>query len=40
VSCHRTDDVHTGGFGPRCDQCHVVESWKKVKNRVGQGKDK
>jgi len=40
VSCHRTDDVHTGGFGPRCDQCHVVESWKKVKNRVGQGADK
>jgi hypothetical protein len=40
VSCHRSDDVHTGGFGPRCDQCHVVESWKKVKSRVGQGVDK
>ncbi len=40
VSCHRKDDVHTGGFGPRCDQCHQVESWKKVKTRVGQVPDK
>lgn len=40
VSCHRTDDVHGGGFGPRCDQCHVVENWKKVKSRVGPGADR
>ncbi|WP_342619747.1 cytochrome C [Rhodoferax sp. GW822-FHT02A01] len=37
VSCHRSQDVHNGGFGPRCEQCHLVESWKKVKSRVGQG---
>ncbi len=40
VACHRSDDVHSGGFGPRCEQCHQVESWKKVKSRVGQGVDK
>ena len=40
VSCHRSEDVHSGGFGPRCEQCHVVDNWKKVKNRVGQGADK
>lgn len=40
VTCHRKDDVHNGGFGPRCDQCHQVESWKKVKTRVGQVPDK
>ena len=42
VSCHRTNDVHNGGFGPRCEQCHQVESWKKVRSRIGQqqGKDK
>jgi hypothetical protein len=41
VSCHRTNDVHNGGFGPRCEQCHQVESWKKVKSRIGQqGTDK
>jgi hypothetical protein len=40
VSCHRKDDTHNGGFGPRCDQCHQVESWKKVKTRVGQVPEK
>jgi hypothetical protein len=40
VACHRKDDVHNGGFGPRCDQCHQVESWKKVKTRVGQVPEK
>ena len=40
VACHRKDDVHNAGFGPRCEQCHQVESWKKVKTRVGQGVDK
>lgn len=34
VSCHRRDDVHDGGFGARCEQCHVSEQWKKVSNRV------
>jgi hypothetical protein len=40
VACHRKDDVHTGSFGPRCEQCHQVESWKKVKSRLGQGVQK
>jgi hypothetical protein len=33
--CHRNEDVHDGQFGARCEQCHVTESWKKIKNRVG-----
>ena len=36
VSCHRDKDVHNGSFGPRCEQCHQVESWKAVKNRAGK----
>jgi len=40
VACHRQDDVHAGGFGPRCEQCHQVEGWKKVKSRSGQGVEK
>ena len=35
ISCHRKNDVHGGGFGPRCETCHQVSSWKKIKNRVG-----
>lgn len=34
IACHRTDDVHDGQFGTRCEQCHGSESWKKLKNRV------
>jgi hypothetical protein len=35
VSCHKADDVHDGGFGVRCEQCHSVDSWKNIKNRIG-----
>jgi len=35
ISCHRNEDVHDGQFGARCEQCHVTDSWKKFKNRVG-----
>jgi hypothetical protein len=35
IGCHRSEDVHDGQFGPRCEQCHVTETWKKFKNRVG-----
>lgn len=28
VACHRADDVHQGGLGPRCDSCHSERSWK------------
>jgi hypothetical protein len=34
VACHRTDDVHDGQFGARCEQCHSSDTWKNVKNRV------
>jgi hypothetical protein len=27
--------VHDNQFGNRCEQCHVSESWKKLKNRIG-----
>jgi hypothetical protein len=40
VACHRSSDVHNGGFGPRCEQCHLVESWKIIKNRFGRMPDK
>jgi Cytochrome c7 and related cytochrome c len=35
ISCHRTDDVHEGMFGARCEQCHRVDSWKNFKSRIG-----
>lgn len=31
-ACHRNDDAHDGQFGPRCEQCHVPQSWKRVTN--------
>jgi hypothetical protein len=33
LSCHRKDDVHDGGFGMRCEQCHVADDWKKITSR-------
>ena len=30
-TCHEKDDVHEGGFGSNCGQCHVVESFSKLK---------
>lgn len=30
VSCHDKDDVHKGGNGPECAQCHGETSWKVV----------
>jgi hypothetical protein len=31
LSCHRQSDVHEGRFGRRCEQCHVPESWRQVR---------
>ena len=31
-TCHRGNDLHEGKFGQRCEQCHSVQSWKKIKN--------
>jgi hypothetical protein len=36
MACHRSDDVHDGQFGVRCEQCHVTESWKKFQRRLSQ----
>ncbi|MEX8520335.1 MAG: cytochrome c3 family protein [Leptothrix sp. (in: b-proteobacteria)] len=33
VACHRSEDVHDGNFGLRCEQCHSTENWKKISNR-------
>lgn len=27
VDCHRKDDVHKGGLGPKCDTCHSPNGW-------------
>ena len=35
VACHRSDDVHDGQFGMRCETCHRTEHWKKIKERIG-----
>ena len=35
VACHRSDDVHDGQFGMRCETCHQTEHWKKIKGRIG-----
>lgn len=40
VSCHRSDDVHDGQFGGRCEQCHVGESWKQFKRPVSQREER
>lgn len=31
ISCHDADDVHNGGFGKLCEQCHVTSSFKKIR---------
>jgi len=30
-TCHRINDVHGGRYGNKCDDCHTVKGWKKVK---------
>jgi hypothetical protein len=29
-SCHSKDDVHKGGLGRKCEECHKVVGWKEV----------
>lgn len=31
VACHRKDDVHKGGVGDKCENCHTEERWKTTK---------
>jgi len=28
VACHTKDDVHKGGLGRKCDECHTAKTWK------------
>jgi hypothetical protein len=34
VACPRRDDVHDGGFGNRCEQCHLSDNWKQLRPRA------
>jgi len=34
--CHRTDDIHRGGFGRLCSRCHVTDSFATIKQRSGR----
>ena len=29
--CHRDQDVHKGGRGPKCDSCHTTKTWAEAK---------
>lgn len=31
-SCHRSDDIHFGGFGRFCERCHTTESFDDTSN--------
>ncbi len=31
ISCHRKDDKHKNQLGPKCESCHIEESWTKAK---------
>lgn len=30
VACHRSVDVHSGGYGTSCENCHSTGSWKQA----------
>ncbi len=36
ISCHGRDDVHEGGFGRQCQQCHATSSFKTLKQKTGR----
>ncbi len=35
-NCHAKDDIHEGGFGRQCQQCHVTSSFKLLKRKTGR----
>lgn len=35
VSCHRKDDPHDGNFGRRCEQCHLPQAWRTLRQATG-----
>jgi Zn finger protein HypA/HybF involved in hydrogenase expression len=30
VACHKKDDDHKGGLGPKCESCHVERGWRQT----------
>ncbi len=30
LACHKKDDKHKGGFGEKCESCHVERDWKTI----------
>jgi hypothetical protein len=30
VGCHKIHDIHQGGYGDKCDTCHVSERWDEI----------
>lgn len=36
--CHSGDDIHSGGFGPLCERCHVTRDWRTLKPGIVRGK--
>lgn len=37
-ACHRNDDKHKGGLGPKCENCHGEDTWKDGKFDHGKTK--
>jgi hypothetical protein len=31
TACHQRDDIHAGGFGPRCEHCHDSEDFRHIR---------
>ena len=31
ITCHKKDDKHKGGLGPKCESCHVPATWKEIR---------
>jgi len=29
-NCHEKDDIHFKGYGNKCEECHIQESWRKT----------
>lgn len=30
ISCHQSDDIHSGGFGRSCERCHTTDSFSDI----------
>ncbi len=36
LACHRKDDAHEGRFGTRCEQCHLPENWRQIRQATSR----